>query len=396
LHIFVRYRTLPPRTDHDYLLGEGEFIEISKVVRRGERLLDYKQTVDVLDEMIVVVSPEYRYVLANRAYLNYKGMERERVVGHLVSEIVNPEAFEGIVKEKLNECFQGGVVNYEMKYRCPYLGERDLLISHLPIEGRNGIRRAACVLRDVTQRKLEEKALYEAQTNLARVTRLVTMGEMVASIAHEVNQPLTAILTTGKVVQREIEGERPNLEAVQEAIKEMVEDGTRISDIISRIRAFVKKEPPDLAGLDINYVIREAALIVSKEAAGNDVQVRLDLATELPGVLGDRVQLQQVLINLAINGIDAMRTIVGLPRDLVIKSAAYGNDVLIQVQDSGVGLDADRTDWIFQPFFTTKEHGMGMGLPISRSIIEFHGGRLWAEPGSAGAVFQFTLPACPS
>ena len=132
---------------------------------------------------------------------------------------------------------------------------------------------------------------------------------------------------------------------------------------------------------------------MSHEAARNDVQVRLDLAINLPGVLGDRVQLQQVLINLAMNGIDAMRTVVGRPRGLVIKSAEYADGVLIQVQDSGIGLNPDQIDRIFEPFFTTKPQGIGMGLSLSRSIIESHGGRLWAEPGSYGALFQITLPA---
>ena len=189
-----------------------------------------------------------------------------------------------------------------------------------------------------------------------------------------------------------MEGGTPNLEAVLEAITEIAADGARISDIISRIRSFVKKEVPDQAELNINYVIREAALLVSQDAARNDVQGRLDLAVDLPCVLGDRVQLQQVLINLAINGIDAMRTIVGRRRELVIRSDAHGDGVLIQVQDSGIGLNADRVDRIFEPFFTTKPQGMGMGLAISRSIIDSHGGRLWAEPGSDGAIFHITLP----
>jgi signal transduction histidine kinase len=193
-----------------------------------------------------------------------------------------------------------------------------------------------------------------------------------------------------------MKGRSPNLRAVQDAITEIAEDATRISDIISRIRALVKKEAPDKAELNINYVVREAALIVSHEAARNDVQVRLDLAINLPGVLGDRVQLQQVLINLAMNGIDAMRTVVGRPRGLVIKSAEYADGVLIQVQDSGIGLNPDQIDRIFEPFFTTKPQGIGMGLSLSRSIIESHGGRLWAEPGSYGALFQFTLPASRS
>jgi PAS domain S-box-containing protein len=361
-------------------------------MRAEERLLDYELTVESLEDMIVVVSRDYRYVLANRAFLNYRGMERENIVGHLILETLSHEAFEEVIKGKLDECFQGKAVHYEMKYRYPHLGERDLLISYFPIEDSNGSRKAACVLRDITERRLAEQALHEAQTNLAHLTRLAAMGELVASIAHEVNQPLTGILTTSKCALREMEGGIPNLEAVLEAITEIAEDGARISDIISRIRSFVKKEVPDQAELNINYVIREAALLVSQDAARNDVQVRLDLAVDLPCVLGDRVQLQQVLINLAINGIDAMRTIVGRRRELVIRSDAYGDGVLIQVQDSGIGLNADRVDRIFEPFFTTKPQGMGMGLAISRSIIDSHGGRLWAEPGSDGAIFQITLP----
>jgi C4-dicarboxylate-specific signal transduction histidine kinase len=247
--------------------------------------------------------------------------------------------------------------------------------------------------KEIANRQSAENALHDVQADLAHVTRVLAVGELVATIAHEVSQPLTGVLTTSKFALREMKGRSPNLRAIQEAITEVAEDATRISDIISRIRALVKKEAPDKAELNINYVVREAALIVSHEAARNDVQVRLDLAINLPGVLGDRVQLQQVLINLAMNGIDAMRTVVGRPRGLVIKSAEYADGVLIQVQDSGIGLNPDQIDRIFEPFFTTKPQGIGMGLSLSRSIIESHGGRLWAEPGSYGALFQITLPA---
>jgi PAS domain S-box-containing protein len=349
--------------------------------------------VEGLEELVAVVDREYRYVLANRAFLHYKGLQRAELLGRSVSEVWNGGIFESVVKEKLDECFRGKAVSYEMKYRHPQLAERELLVSHFPIEGCNGIDRAACVLRDVTERKRVEESLQEAQAELAHITRVVTMGELVASIAHEVNQPLTGIVTTSNVALRPMEGGVPNLVVVHEAISEIAEDATRISDIISRIRALLKKDAPDQAELNISHVIREAAILVSNEAARNDVQVRLDLAINLPVVLGDRVQLQQVLINLAMNGIDAMRTVVGRPRQLVIKSSKYANGVLIQVQDSGIGLDPDRIDRIFEPFFTTKAQGIGMGLSISRSIIESHGGRLWAEPCSYGAVFQITLPA---
>jgi len=180
---------------------------------------------------------------------------------------------------------------------------------------------------------------------------------------------------------------------LREAISEMAEDGTRASAVIARIRALLKKDAADRVELDINDVIRDVAVLVRNEAARNHVQVRLDLAASLPPVLGDRVQLQQVLINLLVNGIDAMRTVTDRPRNLEIRSAKHADGVLVRVQDSGIGFDPDRATRIFEPFFTTKPQGIGIGLSISRSIIESHGGRLWAESGPNGAVFQFTLPA---
>jgi signal transduction histidine kinase len=190
-----------------------------------------------------------------------------------------------------------------------------------------------------------------------------------------------------------MQGRLPNLDEVQEAITEIAEDALRIKDIISRVRALVKKDFSDRVELNVNYVIREAALVVSHEATRNHVHMRLDLGINLPGVVGDRVQLQQVIINLAMNGIDAMHADIGRTRELVIKSANCGDGVLIQVRDTGIGLNADQVDRIFEPFFTTKPQGIGMGLSISRSIVESHGGRLWAEPGFYGAIFQITLPA---
>jgi PAS domain S-box-containing protein len=250
--------------------------------------------------------------------------------------------------------------------------------------------------RDITARKRAEEALRVAQTELAHVTRVLAIGELVTSIAHEVNQPLTAILTTSNVVLREMQGRLPNLEEVREAVTEIADDALRIKDIISRIRTLVKKDFSNRVELNVNYVIREAALVVSHEAARHDVHVRLDLGINLPAIVGDRVQLQQVIINLAMNGIDAMRADIGRARELVIKSANYGEGVLIQVQDTGIGLNTDQVERVFESFFTTKPQGIGMGLSIGRSIVESHGGRLWAEPVSRGAIFQITLPAAPS
>jgi PAS domain S-box-containing protein len=371
---------------------QATIIDITERKRAETRLREYEKVVECLEEIIVVVDREYRYVLANRAFLSRRGLEIEQVVGHLMPEIVNQGLFETVVKQKLDECFQGKVVTYELKYTYPKLGERDLLISYFPIDGPNGIDRAACVLQDITERKRAEQALQGAQAELARVTRALTIGELVASIAHEVNQPLTGIVTNGNFALRELAGGKTNLERLQGAIAEIVEDGTRASAVISRIRDLLKKDTPDRAELDVNDVIREVTILVRDEAARNRVQFRLDLAAGLPNVLGDRVQLQQVLINLIMNGVDAMRTVTDRPWKLEIKSAKHADGVLVRVQDSGIGLDPDRLERIFEPFFTTKPQGIGMGLSISRSIIESHGGRLWTETGAVGAIFQFILP----
>jgi C4-dicarboxylate-specific signal transduction histidine kinase len=247
--------------------------------------------------------------------------------------------------------------------------------------------------KEMIERQRAEEALLEAQAELARVTRALGMGELVATIAHEVNQPLTAIVTNGNFCSRRLEGATPSLHELRAAITEIVNDGARASAIISRIRALLMKGVPDRTKLDINQVIQEVARLLRHELTRSRVSLRTDLAPDLPYVLGDRVQLQQVMLNLIMNGIDAMSMITDRPRELLIQSAKHSEGVLIQVQDSGAGIDPGQADRIFEPFFTDKPQGIGMGLSISRSIVESHGGRLWAVPGASGALFEFTLPA---
>jgi C4-dicarboxylate-specific signal transduction histidine kinase len=247
--------------------------------------------------------------------------------------------------------------------------------------------------KEMIERQRAEEALLEAQAELARVTRALGMGELVATIAHEVNQPLAAIVTNGNFCSRRLEGATPNLHELRAAITEIVNDGARASAIISRIRALLMKGVPDRTKLDINQVIQEVARLLRHELTRSRVSLRTDLAPDLPYVLGDRVQLQQVMLNLIMNGIDAMSMITDRPRELLIQSAKHSEAVLIQVQDSGAGIDPGQADRIFEPFFTDKPEGIGMGLSISRSIVESHGGRLWAVPGASGALFEFTLPA---
>jgi C4-dicarboxylate-specific signal transduction histidine kinase len=247
--------------------------------------------------------------------------------------------------------------------------------------------------KEMIERQRAEEALLEAQAELARVTRALGMGELVATIAHEVNQPLTAIVTNGNFCSRRLEGATPNLHELRAAITEIVNDGARASAIISRIRALLMEGVPDRTKLDINQVILEVARLLRHELTRSRVSLRTNLAPDLPYVLGDRVQLQQVMLNLIMNGIDAMSMVTDRPRELLIQSAKHSEGVLIQVQDSGAGIDPGQADRIFEPFFTDKPEGIGMGLSISRSIVESHGGRLWAVPGASGALFEFTLPA---
>jgi PAS domain S-box-containing protein len=236
------------------------------------------------------------------------------------------------------------------------------------------------------ERKRAEEALREAQAELAHVTRVMTMGELAGSIAHEINQPLAAVITNGSACLRWL--------AAREAVGRIIRDGNRASDVIGRIRALVKKSGTEQVRLDINEVIQEVVGLIQNEIPKNGVVLRMKLTPDLPRVLGDRVQLQQVILNLVMNGIEAMSAVTDRSRDLLLRSHQYKSDkVLIAVQDSGIGLQPESLDHLFEAFFTTKPQGMGMGLAISRSIVENHGGRLWATVNEdRGATFQFTLP----
>jgi len=256
------------------------------------------------------------------------------------------------------------------------------------------------IQRDVTERvrleqtaKQAEQALRESQAELVRAARIATMGELTALIAHEINQPLAAVATDASAALRWLAAQPPNLDEAREAASGAVREANRASRVIARIRALLKKTPPQLRPLDVNEVIREVLILAHSELMTAGVAVHAELAADVPTVLADRVQLQQVLLNLIMNAIDAMIAIRDRPRKLLITSAEDAEGVMVQVQDSGQGLDPEHVHRIFDSFFTTKAEGTGMGLSISRSIIEAHGGHLRAIPGSPhGAVFEMGLP----
>jgi C4-dicarboxylate-specific signal transduction histidine kinase len=243
------------------------------------------------------------------------------------------------------------------------------------------------------ERKHAEEALREAQADLARVSRVTTMGELTASLAHEVNQPIAAAVTNANTCLRWLARDQPDVEEARDAVVRIVKDSTRAAEIISRIRLLFKKGTPQREFVDVNEVVREMIVLLRSEATRHNILVGTELEADLPQILGDRVQLQQVLMNLMLNGIEAMKD-VGGKRELMIKSGRAENEgVLVSVSDTGVGLPVQQADQIFKAFFTTKPQGTGMGLSISRSIVETHGGRLWASENSPrGANFSFSLP----
>ncbi|MGC1171896.1 MAG: ATP-binding protein [Candidatus Acidiferrales bacterium] len=246
---------------------------------------------------------------------------------------------------------------------------------------------------EIAERKQAEEALRQAQAELAHVNRVTTLGELTASLAHEVNQPIAAAVTDANTCLRWLTRDHPDLEEARAAAARVVKDAARAAEIISRVRLLFKKSAPERELIDVNDLIPKMIVLLHSEATRYEISVRAELAADLPRVIGDRVQLQQVIMNLVMNSIDAMKDVDGT-RELAIRSQRTENEqVLVSVLDTGVGLPQQHANQIFNAFFTTKSHGTGLGLRISRSIVESHGGRLWAAENSPrGANFCFTLP----
>ena len=270
---------------------------------------------------------------------------------------------------------------------------------------RNGKHFFTGIVRDVTSRKRSEEALRASEqrlrsteAELAHVTRVMTMGEVTSSIAHEINQPLGAIVNYGNACLRLLNAGSANLTEIGAALSAIVDDANRASTIIARIRALSKKAPPELETLQVKDVVTDILALVQHELTERQIALTTAFAGDLSAILGDRIQLQQVLLNLVTNSIEAMKKVPEGQRQLSIEAQSHVSEdklfVLITVTDSGIGLKAEDLPRLFETFYTTKAEGMGMGLAISRSIVEAHGGRLWATPNSdLGATFQFTLPA---
>ena len=349
------------------------------------------QVFDTLPDRVSIVGRDFRIRRVNPAFEREWRMSEETLVGMHIADVVGMETFEQ-VKRYMDRCLAGEDVSCAEWFSAPT--RQYLAMSFSPLRpDANRVDAALVIARDLTDQMLASDALRQAQANLAHISRVTTMGELTASLAHEINQPIAAAVTNANACLRWLGRPQPDVEEAREAASRMVKDGTRAADIITRIRLLFRKGSTPRDPVDINEVIQEMIALLRTEATRYAVPIRAELGEGLPKVKADRVQLQQVFMNLMLNGIDAMKDMRPTGELTIRSERAADGQVLISVSDSGVGLPPQQADQIFDAFFTTKPDGTGMGLPISRSIIESHGGRLWAAANSGpGATFHFTLP----
>src|SRR5712671_6169095 len=332
----------------------------------------------------------------NRRWLDTTGLTMEHALGSDWASVVHPDDLARYADKWRSALAAGEPTESEVRLRRPDGNYRWWLTRAVPLRDELGnIVKWYGTAIDIEDRKRadeERERLRQVQADLAHLSRVTTMGELTASLAHEIRQPISAAVTNAKTCLRWLGRDAPDVPEACEAASRIVKDVTRAADIIGSISLLFKKGALQRELVDVNDLIREMIVLLRSEASRYSISIRTELAEHLPRVMGDRVQLQQVFMNLMLNGIDSMKDTTGASA-LTIKSETADGQVLISVSDTGVGFPQEQADQIFKAFFTTKDNGTGMGLPISRSIIESHGGRLWAAANSTrGATFQFTLP----
>ncbi|MGA2924116.1 MAG: PAS domain S-box protein [Candidatus Sulfotelmatobacter sp.] len=387
--------------------AEGEICAIGGAVtditdrKREESALryseeNYRLVVETAPDAVISIDERGAILFANPATVRIFGYDPTELIGKPLT-ILMPEFLRKLHEKGFSRYLATG--QRHINWQGTELTALRKNGQEFPVEisfgelSRDGHKVFTGFIRDISERKQAQQALQMTQMELARVSRLTTMGELAASIAHEVNQPLTAVTNNSSACLRLLAADNLKPEVLHRALEEIVADGNRASAVVARIRGFIKKEPLEKNKLDMNDVIQEVLALADRELYENRVRLERQLTKALPLVLADRVQMQQVLLNLIMNGIEAMIPVTDNARSLWVESRVdESGDILVAVRDSGTGLGS-AADRVFTPFFTTKANGMGMGLSISRSLVENHGGRLWAMPNSPiGAVFSFTLP----
>jgi PAS domain S-box-containing protein len=368
---------------------------------RQKLLLDERKRAEYLTGQVFESSPDgvcivgrdYRYQRVNPSHERNWGVPTEKIVGMHVADVVGINVFEQTIRLQLDQCFAGEEVSYA-EWFTNSRGRRYMAITYSPMRpDANQVEAALVISRDLTEHVSAAEALRETQMELAHVNRVTTMGQLTASIAHEVNQPIAAMVTNADTALRWLGAEPADLAKAQQALARIARDGLRAGEVIGRIRALIKKVPPRKDRLDINQTILEVISLTRGELERKGVSLETQLA-DLPLIQADRIQLQQVILNLIINAVQAMSDVTEGSRELWISTGTDASgQVLVAVRDSGPGLNQESLDRLFDAFYTTKTDGMGMGLSICRSIIEAQGGRVWATANAPqGAIFQFTLP----
>jgi PAS domain S-box-containing protein len=364
-------------------------------IQESERQL--KLLTEAIPQQIWSATADGNVQYCNQHLLRFVGRSMEEMQGGKFFSIVHPEDL-GLFREAWESAFRSGN-RFEGEWRVRRADGlyRWFLVRGVPQQSSDGqIARWYGTHIEIEERHRAEQALIAAQAELAHLSRTLSMGELAAGIMHEINQPLTAVVTHAYACREWLNMAPANLEKASLTAERIVQESTRASSVVARVRALFQKEPPSKERLDINRVIQNLVRLLRDEAIRRDVNLHTELCKDLPRINADRVQIEQVLLNLAMNGMDAMEQTEG-SRELVIASSMKDpKEIWIRVEDCGTGINPRVVEKIFDPFFSTKPNGIGMGLAISRSIIEAHDGRLWATPrGSGGSVFQFTLPVQP-
>lgn len=364
-----------------------------QALQASERELDL--IVNTIPALAWSARPDGSAEFFNQYYLAYVGLPLERLQGSGWTAAVHPDDLDTLISEwqSMMAAGKGGEVEGRLRR---FDGEyRWFLFRTNPMLGESGnILKWYGTNAEIDGRKRAEAELRNTQSELARVTRVMTMGQLTASIAHEVNQPLSGIVTNASTCLRMLDADPPNLEGARETARRAIRDGNRASDLITRLRTIYSNKQPALESMDLNEAAREVIALSLSELQKNGVILRQDLVNDLPPAIGDRVQLQQVIMNLLRNAADAMSTIDDRPRELLIRTESDNeNQLRLSVRDSGVGFAPQTGDKVFQAFYTTKTDGMGIGLSVSRSIIQAHQGRIWATPNDGpGCTFSFAIP----
>ena len=371
----------------------AELEKSNEGLRERERQL--RLLTEVIPQQIWSASPDGFVDYCNQRLLDYAGRTIVETQGANFMEIIHVEDLESFRDMWARAISRGAAFEGQWRFRGADGTYRTFFTRAVPLKDEAGKTiRWYATNTDIEEREKAEEALAQMRGEMARLSRFLTMGELTASIAHEVDQPLTAIVAYGHAAIEWLSSKPPNVEEARRAANRVIQDGTRAGAVLHRIRALFRKESASKHWVNINDLVREISTFVRDEAARLGISIRTELAPMLPQVLGDRVQLEQVILNLMINAMDAMRLMTHMPKEIVISAQQeQPGAILLSVEDSGEGINPSVAERIFEPFFTTKREGIGMGLSISRSIVESHGGRLWAATRpTGGAIFRFTLP----